>query len=240
MTKREFLADDSVRQIADWLRGRFQSGFVHHYTDRTTHETWRCNGLFEAFRKYRWNNKDWDANKKDLGVHRTQVREAVASDDPQNPDTECRMNAGFVKIYSVLLDYFVMYDGRVGAALGLLVRTFCEQSGRQTVPPALAFAYGMSKEARNAERPKLRNPSVGAYRFPRLSTNSHTHCVQPVRASWLLRETLSGSGHPFSGGEDGFHELGAALFMVGYDLSESQSPRSLTRGQRSTGTVSRD
>ena len=38
------------------------------------------------------------------------------------------MNAGFEKIYSVLLDGCVIYDGRVGAALGLLARQFCEAS----------------------------------------------------------------------------------------------------------------
>ena len=37
--------------------------------------------------------------------------------DPSAADTECRMNAGFVKIYSLLCDHCVIYDGRVGAAL---------------------------------------------------------------------------------------------------------------------------
>ena len=34
------------------------------------------------------------------------------------------MNSGFTKIYSLCIDNFVIYDGRVGAALGLLVRKF--------------------------------------------------------------------------------------------------------------------
>ena len=42
--------------------------------------------------------------------------------EPDNPATECRMNAGFVKIYSLFCDDCVIYDGRVGAALGLLTR----------------------------------------------------------------------------------------------------------------------
>ena len=37
--------------------------------------------------------------------------------EPDNPATACRMNAGFVKIYSLLCDDCVIYDGRVGAAL---------------------------------------------------------------------------------------------------------------------------
>ena len=70
--------------------------------------------------------------------------------NPSAADRECRMNAGFVKIYSLLCDHCVIYDGRVGAALGLLVRQFCEYTGRTAVPRCLAFAFGSSKEAPNA------------------------------------------------------------------------------------------
>ena len=44
------------------------------------------------------------------------------------------MNAGFIKIYSLLCDYCLIYDGRVGAALGLLTRQFCETTGRTAIP----------------------------------------------------------------------------------------------------------
>ena len=65
---------------------------------------------------------------------------------------ECRMNAGFVKIYSLLCEHCVIYDGRVGAAWGLLVRQFCEATHRTTVPPCLAFAFGSPKEAPNIQQ----------------------------------------------------------------------------------------
>jgi hypothetical protein len=138
---------------------------------------------------------------------------------PTDSSSECRMNAGFVKIYSVLLDHFVIYDGRVGATLGLLVRRFCEGTQRQAVPEPLRFAYGEPKEAPNAETPKTRNPSAGPFRFPCLRPNSRVHSAQAMRATWLLRAALDGGSSPFSDGEDGFHELAAGLFMAGYDLS---------------------
>ena len=281
MTKSEYLADTSVRQMMDWLRARMNDGgnFVHRYTDRKTRKPWACDGLHDAFRQYNWNEKNWAANKAELDVFRARLRTAVAAHDeaalfdacqdvlewggvlrggnrvylglrraslqdeiaclaktlsadreptkteirrnPNDRDTSCRMNAGFVKIYSVLFDHFVIYDGRVGAALGFLVRLFCEESGRREVPLPLAFAYGNPNEGHNANR-KQRNPSMGAYQFPRLATNGHVHCVQAMRASWLLRETLAANTTPFSAGEDGFHEVAAGLFMVGYDLGEEQ------------------
>lgn len=133
----------------------------------------------------------------------------------------CSMNAGFVKIYSVLLDSCVIYDGRVGAALGLLARQYCEGHGLPAVPPTLAFAYGPSKEAANARRPKLRNPSRGAYRFPKLRRDVRFHTEQTMRANWFLKAALACCPGVFSSGEAGFHEFAGGLFMVGYDLTEA-------------------
>lgn len=135
---------------------------------------------------------------------------------------ECRMNAGFVKIYSLLCDYCVIYDGRVGAALGLLVRQFCEAAERAGVPANLRFAYGSPKEAPGAKHPKVRNPSRGCLRFPRLRPDSRFHTEQVMRANWLLRRALEINPHAFSAGEEGFQELAAGLFMVGYDLRDAR------------------
>lgn len=48
-----------------------------------------------------------------------------------------KMNSGFSKIYSLLVDDFIMYDSRVAAALCLLVRRFCEAKGLNEVPGSL-------------------------------------------------------------------------------------------------------
>lgn len=39
-----------------------------------------------------------------------------------------------------------------------------------------------------------------------------------MRANWLLRRILEEHPGTFGKGEDGFHELAAGLFMIGYDL----------------------
>lgn len=69
--------------------------------------------------------------------------------DPNDAASECRLNAGFVKIYSVLLDSCVIYDGRVGAALGLLARQYCIAVGCAEVPPIFFGSPG----ARQRNRP---------------------------------------------------------------------------------------
>jgi hypothetical protein len=60
---------------------------------------------------------------------------------PKNETSVLLMNSGFTKIYSILVDNFVIYDGRVGAGLGLLVSQFKSQSSSANID-ALMFAYG--------------------------------------------------------------------------------------------------
>ena len=141
--------------------------------------------------------------------------------EPSAAATECRMNAGFVMIYSLLCDFCVMYDSRVGAALGLLVRQFCEATDRTRVPPCLGFAFGSPREVPNARRRKLRDPSRNGLRFPRLGTDPRFHTEHLMQANWLLRHILENAPWPYSTGEEGFHELAAGLFMVGYDLQDA-------------------
>ena len=80
-TKSEFLAAEEVQEMVSWLRARFRNGFRHSYAERKTHETWTCDGLFEAFRKYRWPKADWLANKSKLDGYRRRVRSAMAKCD---------------------------------------------------------------------------------------------------------------------------------------------------------------
>ncbi len=132
------------------------------------------------------------------------------------------MNAGFVKIYSLLCDYCVIYDGRVGAALGLLTRQFCEATGRTEVPSMLAFAFGTPKEAPNTKDAKVRDPSHGTLRFPRLRPDARFHTVQVMRANWFVRRAQDRNPNAFTAGEERFHELAAGwLFMVGYHLRDA-------------------
>lgn len=191
-------------------------------------------GAFDACRRVlKWggvlanNGRCLDARRETLLRELEHVSAILKSDvepteaqmrlDAEDPTTLCQLNAGFVKIYSALLDHCVIYDGRVGAALGLFVRQFCETYDYPSVPAPLAFAWGAPKEAANAAHPKQRNPSTERYRFPRLAPSPHRHAGHTMRANWLLQAAHENDS-PFTRGEDGFHELAAGLFMIGYDL----------------------
>ena len=106
--------------------------------------------------------------------------------DPDDPATECRMNAGFVKIYSLLCEYCVMYDGRVGAALGFLVRQFCDETRRSEVPPLLALGAAL-------------------FRRTAFSPIHRPFCSRTITFRFVLRgDSAPDSAHPaLSGGQPG-------------------------------------
>jgi hypothetical protein len=149
---------------------------------------------------------------------------ALASGNLAHPalttDRELRFNAGMAKVYSLLVNDFIIYDSRVAAALGWIVVKYCQHRKLSVLPGELAFPWAPAKGTANASLPKNRNPSQGNYHFPRLIAGQH-HAAWNLRASWILSEVLARApGSHFNGISPipGLRCLEAALFMIGYDL----------------------
>ncbi|QBL10435.1 hypothetical protein E0Z06_13300 [Rheinheimera sp. D18] len=128
---------------------------------------------------------------------------------------EIRMNSGFTKIYSLLCDEFIIYDSRVGASLGLLVRHFIESenSSYHKVPEGLSFYYGKAKNTK-----VNRDPSAGAYVFRALSNHAASHTSNNIKANWLIGSLDLKKSPDFSKTSDPCRAFEAALFMVGYKI----------------------
>ena len=129
------------------------------------------------------------------------------------------INSGFTKIYSLFVEDFIMYDGRVGAALGLLVRMYCEDSNLAYIPDSLKFAWGRGKESQYARSDyNRRNPSSDKFLFPELLNNPPRHLECNIRANWLLKEITLRTTSKFSNlrPEDQTTALQSAFFMIGY------------------------
>jgi hypothetical protein len=134
---------------------------------------------------------------------------------------EMIMNSGFTKIYSLCIDDFIIY-GRVGAALGFLVRKFCEDCTLEKVPNELAFAWGKGKESTyKSSSMNKRNPSKENYVFPELMNNPKRHTENNIRANWLLREIADITDSKFNKLEKALQmrAIEASLFMIGYEVS---------------------
>jgi hypothetical protein len=137
--------------------------------------------------------------------------------DTSNDLSTIHLNSGYTKIYSLLIDNFIIYDGRVGAAMGLLVSEFLKVKKFINIPTTLDFAYGNPKMSDSNKKDfSKRNPSNFEYKFKALSNNSRLHIDNNIRANWLLQRVATES--KFNSLKNPLRSLEAALFMIGYDI----------------------
>ena len=162
-------------------------------------------------------NMAWaDLQGKDFPSLLLEGKKALES---ENPNFEIfprvRMNAGYTKVFSLLCDRIIIYDGRVGAALCWLIRQFLKKAAHSgPVPQALAFRWAKG----TGKNPKNRNPSGDGFKFSQLARNEKSWARANVHASWILDAARLKSGADWCKGEDGLRKVEAAFFMLGYAL----------------------
>ena len=130
------------------------------------------------------------------------------------------MNSGWTKVYALMLNDFPIYDGRVGAAMGYLVRLWWRAArpdcgGKETcqVPELLRFRWLPGKGNHH------RDPSAGCLSFKKLSHVDPRRWAEcNVWTAWILGE-VCGEGR-FGNLPEAYRlrALEAALFMIGYEL----------------------
>ncbi|WP_168232074.1 hypothetical protein [Pseudomonas veronii] len=138
--------------------------------------------------------------------------------------TNLLMNSAMTKIYAAAApDGIIIYDGRVGAALGLLARKWLDGIGQSVVPTDLAFRWGPNQKT-SKNNVETRNPSQAGFEFVCLYKNSTAKQPHPAEAwaalvritSRILQEVirmLNAQGHDVT-----LLSLERALFMVGFDV----------------------
>jgi len=156
-------------------------------------------------------NKPWlEQNAHQLHSVLRAVADDYSSGDDTSQVVRLRFNSGMTKVYSLLLDNFVIYDSRVAASLSWLVLRWWRDElaqPEQEVPELLRFGC----LAGNGQPEKSRRPSTV---FPVLRNDSYGHYTWNVRTNWLLTDAL----HRASVGKTQFQslrEFEAALFQMG-------------------------
>jgi hypothetical protein len=153
------------------------------------------------------------------------VFESLNLSDTHLGNHEGIINSGFTKLYALLIDNFIMYDGRVGAALGLLGRLYAEEMGLEKIPQAIEFSFGSGKVSVGKQLAgNRRNPSKGRYKLSEFSGNHYRHINDNIKASWLLKALADKTTSRFALLPQGpllnerLTAIQSALFMIGYDV----------------------
>ncbi|MGS2721016.1 hypothetical protein [Paraglaciecola aestuariivivens] len=141
------------------------------------------------------------------------------------------LDSGTTKIYSLLANEFIIYDSRVGAALGLLVSKWMEDTklAPSELPQLLTFTWGSARRKVDGVNPiETRNPNngkrLGMKTFAQAaSTDPLKRFADNIHTSWLLSALLA---NPKTCGQfaqypvaERIHAFESALFMLGYAVS---------------------
>lgn len=175
-------------------------------------------------------NDEWlRANQTGLA---RRFRDVVTAFEQSGDDLRCvpdlRFNAGMTKVYSLLIDGFIIYDSRVAGALAWFVVQWMQDTKQNIIPDALRFPCMVAKAAPGPGRQKIRNPSPGRTGFPLLGVRPYVHAQWNQRASWIIEAALQAAdSSTFTPDAAGSRKLEAALFMWGYDLTPYSSDRAV-------------
>jgi hypothetical protein len=165
-------------------------------------------------------------SKRLVGCYTITISELHLGGDDSRLSNVWNMNAGFSKVYSLLSDGMIMYDSRVGAALGYLVKLCATQHNWKTIPEELLFPYAPPRNSLTAVNPLNRDPgSFHGVSFPSFSGRPGLQSIFMLRASWIIDAVIEKvkcieeidlkcgkiliPNHRF---------IEAGLFMIGYDL----------------------
>lgn len=127
------------------------------------------------------------------------------------------MNSALTKVYALAdPDNIPIYDGRVGAALGLLARKYLEdlEHPPEKVPPELQFRWGAGQTAVRKGIQDPRNPSNGRYKFDKLRPSKNDHEEWCWRTGKILRAVVQRINKN-TGQNVKIRDLDDALFMIG-------------------------
>ena len=122
-------------------------------------------------------------------------------------DGRLRMDSGLTKVFSLASEKSVIYDSRVAAGLGLLVRKYLKRANKTSVPLSLQFVRSSIKR---------RNPSVDDLKFPLRPARNATpaHACSNLLANWLIEGIVGELNNDW-----GHRTVEASFFMIGYAVA---------------------
>lgn len=156
-------------------------------------------------------NKPWlEKNHPHLQLILQEVVNDHAQGDDCSQIQDLRFNSGMTKIYSLLIDNFIIYDSRVAASLAwLALNWWTSVKGQLGVHLPLFLRFCCL--AGNGKAQGYRNPDKAV--FKTLSARPHEHYMWNVRANWILESALIKAGLDSRFGS--LREVEAALFQMG-------------------------
>jgi hypothetical protein len=187
-----------------------------------------------CYRIYRWGgvartpgdrSRTWIRQASEKGHLTAALQDAVDLLSPGSTqalsrfnDDDLLMTSATTKLYAAAATdgRIAIYDGRVGAALGLLARQFLEARRIDSLPEVLHFMWGAPQSPAQAAA-RTRDPSTPRHTFRQLPNGVRSHQVRAElsrRANVLFQAVTDRLAERDV--QVDFLDLERALFMIGY------------------------
>jgi hypothetical protein len=133
-----------------------------------------------------------------------------------------QLDSGTTKIFSLIVPGFIIYDSRVGCALGILASRWIQETSIDIIPDDLRFAWGSGSRSTNRNVNSLLSAKVNY--FPKMPRGP-SRLEMNIKASWLCKqlalsaETLSSDKFALIPFQNRVRAIEAALFMIGYSIN---------------------
>lgn len=228
--KSNLAANSAVLQV---LSNGLRTSLANSNIDQGTLADWveavlRWGGVY--LRQRGGGNAGWLDARRAAGDLRETLKVAMeafisgsihADDGPIN----LRSNAGLTKVYSLVLDDFIIYDSRVAGALAWMVMS-CWKPATGDIPPHLRFVCMPAKEGSNVAAAERKARSPDGLIFSSLQGSGmqthRKHAMWNLRANHVLTAALEQAQQRCCNiAPAGFRtvrDVEAALFVMGYDL----------------------
>ena len=133
-----------------------------------------------------------------------------------------QIDSGTTKIFSLIVPNFIIYDSRVGAALGILIAKWARVKNISEIPGALHFPWGSGSKTTNRNANELLSSHKPV--FPRMPRGS-ARLGFNIKASWICEQlaaniaSLSTDKFSLMPTPKRIRAIEAALFMLGYSIN---------------------
>jgi len=164
-------------------------------------------GVYKSGNRLKTNDNGYSLAKdfQEVITYWNQIR--AGKEFYKNDNFEFESNAGFTKVYSLILEDFIIYDSRVSVALAYLI----EKILGSDIPDYLKLFIPSSYGEGDAKDRRIVSPI-----FKPTYSNKKRHFFSNAISNLILIEVLKKIKKKHAGIT--LRDLEAALFMIGYDI----------------------
>ena len=92
MTKAEYLTNKDVVSFVYWIRDRIEKNgkFTHEYINNQLEEVWKCDGIFDASKKYVVNGFDFETTQSGLEKLKNKIKQSIENNNSEACRKACK------------------------------------------------------------------------------------------------------------------------------------------------------